>query len=592
MCGIFGFWLNRPLTEGDMRAGREGIARLGHRGPDGDGEWVDSARGLYLAHRRLAIIDVAARSDQPMVRGEHVVSYNGEVYNYQELREELIRNHISFMTTGDTEVLLLGWRHWGENLLSRLDAMFAFALFDGRGLILANDPFGEKPLYVAKTKDGIWFASEAGALVETLKLKPRLDDEDMRSFLALGFLPAPRTGYHELELLPPGTVRRYSSPQTFSERRYWQPKPASVSLSSNGALTDAQVDDVTGVLLRSLKRRLRSDVGIGLFLSSGVDSALVGALCARELGASLEAYTVTFPDGVDEAPAAKAIADHLGLRHVTIDSRSVSDNRSIPDQLIELYGTLNDNMSGLSVRQMSVLARDYVKVALSGSGGDELAFGYNKYAFFWRRRNLFRIPAPFYRALKPLDPAFGRSPHWQLMCEYLRGDKVSRFISVKNGGLADLVARLGGGLPNLKVDGGEAVISAREFDVGTTLPGSYLSAIDRGSMRAGLEVRSPFLSCEVFDQVSQINPAALMASQKVLLRRILKRYLPTHLYDLPKRGFVSPIDRYIGRLKSPLASELPLDRTAMSQLWQRRSEPAAANLLLRIDILNRFFAAA
>src|SRR6186713_760251 len=155
MCGIFGFWLNRPLTDADLCVGRAAIARLAHRGPDGDGEWFDRGRGVYLAHRRLAIIDVDARSNQPMVRDRHVITFNGEIYNYQELRKHLIEERLSFTTSGDTEVLLLGWRHWGEKLLRRLDAMFAFAVFDGNELVLANDPFGEKPLYVATTKDGV-----------------------------------------------------------------------------------------------------------------------------------------------------------------------------------------------------------------------------------------------------------------------------------------------------------------------------------------------------------------------------------------------------------------------------------------------------
>jgi asparagine synthase (glutamine-hydrolysing) len=502
------------------------------------------------------------------------------------LRRELVALGDSFITTGDTEVLLASWLRWGEASLDRFDAMFAFALLDGEELVLATDLFGEKPLYVASTEEGVWFASEPQALIETLKLDWQPDAEDIRHFLALGFLPPPRTGFRDLTVLPPGTIRRYRGPQDFAERRYWRMPATQGRRGAVSPLTEDEVDSVAVALVDSLRRRLRSDVPIGLFLSSGIDSALVAALCAKELNVPLATYTVAFPDGVDEAPAAKAIATHLGLPHLTIDSRDAGPVQLAPERLVDLYGVPNDNLSGLSVLQMSRLAKQYVTVALSGSGGDELAFGYNKYAFLWRRRNLFRLPNVLFRAAMPFDRILRTLPGWELAREYLAGDRSFRFLAVKNSGFASCLRRLSGGLPTLPLNAGEPAFSARDLDIELTLPGSYLSAIDRGSMRVGLEVRTPYLNRTVFERMSQIDPRALLnGDQKVLLRRILARFLPRNLYDRPKRGFVSPLAGYIRALPGP-PSAPSLANDATAELWRERDSPAAANLLLRIGILE------
>lgn len=592
MCGIFGFWLKRPLSPDDIALGRRGTQLIGHRGPDGSGEWFDRERGIFLGHRRLAIIDVNARSDQPMVRGKNVIIYNGEVYNFSELRDELKSAGDEFVTAGDTEVLLAAWARWGEQSLDRFDAMFAFALVDNDDLVLATDPFGEKPLYVARTDDGVWFASEPQALIDILKLKFKPDQEDIALFLSLGFLPPPRTGFPGLEVMRPATLRRYRQDLSYSERAYWHPPHNAESGISPADLSEQNVDDVAQALIVSLRRRLRSDVPIGLFLSSGIDSSLVAALCSRELQTPLTAYTVSFADGFDEAPAAAKIAAHLGLTHTVIDSRESAQNKPLPSQLAELYGVPNDNLSGLSVQKMSQLARSHVTVALSGAGGDELSFGYNKYQFLWRRRAMYRLPSIFFRAAALLKPLFPSIPQLKQAADYLAGDQTFRLLSVKNGGFASAISNISGGLPSLHVSGEEIALASRALDVELTLPGSYLSAIDRGSMRAALEVRTPFLSRDVFARAALINGRTLIAAgQKALLRRILKRYLPDSLTDFPKRGFVSPIDRYISTLQAAPKKSWQ-GGAGVEELWAQRTNPAAANILLRIDILRQWANAA
>jgi asparagine synthase (glutamine-hydrolysing) len=177
MCGIFGLFLNRPLTEADVALGRAGTVALTHRGPDGEGEWIDGERGVFLGHRRLSIIDLTEASAQPMERGGSVIAYNGEIYNFRDLRSELEGKGVDFRSSGDAEVLLQAWREWGERALDRFDGMFAFSIWDGEKAHFAVDPFGEKPLFWAETTDGVYVSSELKPLVDLLDLKPSISDE-------------------------------------------------------------------------------------------------------------------------------------------------------------------------------------------------------------------------------------------------------------------------------------------------------------------------------------------------------------------------------------------------------------------------------
>lgn len=586
MCGIFGFWLNRPLNDHDIERGRSGIRCLSHRGPDDEGVWFDVERGLFLGHRRLAILDTHERSSQPMRRGGLAIAFNGELYNFQELRKELTKRGESFGTTGDTEVLLAAWSQWKETAFDRFDGMFAFALDDGKELVFATDPFGEKPLYVARGQDGIWFASEPQPLIDALKLRWQPSGEELRLFLSLGFIPAPRTGFLNLEVMPPATIRRYSGFDRFSERRYWRLPRTEPHRGSIQDISESDIDNVADALIKSLRYRLRSDVPLGLFLSSGVDSALVAALSARELDCRLSTYTVAFPDGVNEAPRAAAIASHFDLPHQVINGQKTAVVS--PALLKDLYGVPNDNLSGLAVREMSELARDKITVALSGSGGDELAFGYNKYSFLWKHRRMFKLPSTPLNVAKAFDRVLSVLPHWRSARDYLAGDRTFRYIAVKNSGFAHTLDMLADGLPKIEITNGEPAFAARELDIAMTLPGSYLTAIDRGSMRAGLEVRSPYLNRDVFRAVATIDPRSLLSfGPKSLLRRMLHRYLPESMLENEKRGFVLPIARYISTLSDVPTpngvASLPRDR-----LWLRRSEFAAANIILRLGILEQF----
>jgi asparagine synthase (glutamine-hydrolysing) len=345
------------------------------------------------------------------------------------------------------------------------------------------------------------------------------------------------------------------------------------------------------VLVESLDRRLRADVPVGLFLSSGVDSSLVAALAAKELGTDVLALTVGFADGADESQLAGAIASHLGLRHVLLDSRGDERWRQGPTLLRELYGVPNDNTTAISVLQLSTEARRHLTVALGGIGADELFLGYGRHAYLHR---LARLPGwagpvgPVARALSRAVPrlaltaeALGRSPGWQYLLT--KNNPVGALLGEVPGidEVADtLLPETGGGL----------VSRAAAYDLGMVMPGSYIPAIDRGSMRASVEVRTPFLSRALVDRTAAIDlRTQLEHGPKELLRRLLARYVPRELTDRPRQGFNFPTARMLAigpaRLRQPWAPPALVD-----EVWRRRGEPGCRALALRCWILHTFAA--
>lgn len=591
MCGVFGFWLRRSLNEEDIALGRRATAMLGHRGPDGQGEWSDLDAGIFLGHRRLTIFDASSRSNQPMRRGSAVITYNGEIYNFPELRSELEAAGEVFTSAGDTEVLLAAWRRWGHACLDRIDGMYAFALFDNDQMHLVTDTFGEKPLYVAETRDGVYFASEAQILVTILGLKFDPVAQEISQFLALGFIPAPGTGFPGMEWLPPSTHRIVRQGRLVSQKNYWS-VPRESAQHGKSRVTEGDIDRLADILVRLLRRRLRADVPVGLFLSSGVDSALIGALASREIGMRLESMTVSFSDGVDEAVPAAAIASHLGLPHRVIDSQSGDQWIDMPLALMNMFGAPNDNVTSLSIQHMAELARDRMTVALGGLGGDEVFYGYNKYEFLYRYRWLYRLPQSVFSVLNPAKFLFSGSRRWITFERLLNSGPEERFITLKNREIGEMIRS--GTLPIPRLDNfhpknRDLVNTVREFDLKQTLPASYAAAIDRGGMRAGVEVRTPYLARELFDFAAEFQLSAVFQNgQKTMLRKLLSRYLPKDLVNLRKRGFVFPLTRYLKTVRNCPPKPCGVSEGPLQDLWNRRLEPGYDVIALRLLVLQRF----
>lgn len=593
MCGIVGFSLGRPVRETDVSLGRRGAEMLTHRGPDGGGEWAEAARGIYLGHRRLAIIDPTQASAQPMTHGRLTVTFNGEIYNYKELRDELAARGRTFVTSGDTEVLLQAWDEWGEGALDRFDGMFAFALYDGTRLHLVTDPFGEKPLYSAQTRDGIYFASEAQVLIRLLGLEFKPHQADTLSLMTLGFIPAPATGFENLTVLPPATHLALESGRVASQYSYWQPPKTEPRKGRLRNLSERELDRIHEDLVISLQRRVRSDVPLGLFLSAGVDSATVAAIVAKELKLNLQTLTVSFPDAADESAGAARLAKFLGLPHRVIDSREDDAWRQAPQRLAELYGVPNDNLTAISVQQMSALARSAMTVALSGVGGDEIFYGYNKYAFMYRHRRLCRYLPRLIELAKPFGRLLAGFESWHKAGGLFRGTPAWQFLSIKNNGLGDILSRIPGAREQaeslLRGDGRDLVYLARDFDSRVTLPGSYIPAVDRGSMRASLEVRTPFLSRRLAETVAGFDQRVFLAfGQKQILRRILYRYVPQSVMQDVKQGFVFPAQRYLAAQPETAPDVAAIPQNVRAEIWDKRHDTAYRALAIRLRVLETF----
>jgi asparagine synthase (glutamine-hydrolysing) len=603
MCGIFGFWLKRPLSPEDIASGRAALNQLNHRGPDASGVWTDAAQGIFLGHTRLAIVDLSPENNQPLISTTtppHVLVFNGEVYNYRTLRAELKTAGFTFHTEGDTEVLLQGWRYWQTTLLERLDGMYAFALYDGSTVHLATDPFGEKPLYWAQTPEGFYFASEPAVLTRYLNLSTQLTDTEVASFLALGFIAGEGTGYRGLQRAQPATYLGVRFAKLVAKRTTWQLPPLTIGRGPIRPLTEKALDTLRDALIEALRVRVHADVPVGLFLSSGIDSSLMAALLAKELRVPVQTLTVAFPDGRNEAPQARAIAEALGLPHTTIDSRADTEATD-PQALLDLYGEPNDNLTAFAVRQMSALARTHFKVALTGTGGDELGFGYGRYAQLHTARFYFNGPQPMRSALAHLSRPWVqhvRACRW--LHHYGSADPAdaSLAIALRNypvlpwlqqlPGFAELIQCLTQSTPPLATD---RVTDLRCFDTIVTLPQSYIPAIERGSMRSALEVRTPFLQRALWEQVSRLDQRSLYAfGTKQALRRLVARYLPKALLERPKQGFVFPYARFLRgcSLPNPLpgvpAQALRLLReNSLQHGWQK----LAARAIILDTFLNR-----
>ncbi len=578
MCGIFALFLKRPLTDADIAIGRAGTAQLAHRGPDSSGEWFDTAAGVYLGHRRLAILDPQARSDQPMVHRGTVLSYNGEIYNFRTLAAQLAQQGVALETSGDVEVVLRAWCEWGETVLDRIDGMFAFALWDGRSAHLAVDAFGEKPLFVAETDDGVYVSSELGPLSRLLNLTPQIDDAGWCGYLAYGNFHAPATPFREVRRLEPAQVVSVSDGILGSPRTYWRPPRGEPGRGRVEAVPESGLTRIAEALTNALRGRLISDVPLALFLSGGIDSALVASLARQELATELTCLTVSYPrgDAVDESGRAAKIAQHLDHPHVVLESDEDPSQAGV-ERLLDIMQQPHDNLSALSVSHLSKMAADRFKVCITGMGGDELTFGYGKHDQLYRARYLQTLPAWLRGAVRAACGPLARySDRFDLARNVFLLPHHEVYLALKNypaiGGLRrldgfDRMARtdFAGDLP--------PYLAVPPYELVHALPNDQLMVYDHASMSASLELRTPFLSRELAELMAEFDPRALLAfGQKSVLRRLLLRYLPKPLFDYPKSGFRFPHDLFLEGLGEQLPPLPGLAPSLAQDFWNRRHE--------------------
>jgi asparagine synthase (glutamine-hydrolysing) len=574
MCGIAGiFHAETPKPVDPLRVVRMCDA-LAHRGPDGSGVWTD--HGVGLGHRRLSIIDLAG-SPQPMhaADGRSVIVFNGEIYNFRELRRELEQAGAQFHTNGDTEVILAAWQRWGPDCLARLDGMFAFALYDRdkRQLFLARDRFGVKPLFLAHLSDGsIAFASELKGLLAHPLLRRRVDPQAIEAFMAWGYVPDSHAILSGVEKLPAGHFLLMEQGKAPGRpQRWWD-----IDFTARARGSEADLSALLVHLLReAVRSRMVADVPLGAFLSGGVDSSGVVALMAEASASPVQTCSIGFDVAAyDETSYARQVAENFGADH---QERIVAtDDFAAIDQLAAMFDEPFADASALPTWRVCQLARERVTVALSGDGADEAFAGYRRQVFHHHEECVRAVLPPGLRA--PLFGALGRAwPKADWAPRALRAK--ATLLALAESGEEGYARGLSVTLPDArralysdsfaasldgfraedevialmrKAPGRSGLDRAQYADLAFWLPGDILTKVDRTSMAVSLEAREPLLDHRLVGFAATLPEGMRVRASmgKYLLKKSLERYLPRDILYRPKQGFVTPIAEW---LRGPLA---------------------------------------
>ena len=610
MCGITGFLdLQGARSDDDLRALVTHMAdQIQHRGPDGSGVWVDAASGVALGHRRLAIIDLTQEGAQPMgsASGRYVITYNGEIYNYQALREELGRLGHRWRGHSDTEVMLAAFEQWGvQPGVERLVGMFAFALWDRqeRRLYLVRDRLGEKPLYYGWMGGTFLFGSELKALRAHPAFRAEINRDALALFLKHNCIPSPYTIYSGIYKLPPASLlvvdRREAEPTFYWSARETAEHGAAAPFEGSD---DEAITMLDGLLREAVRLQMVADVPLGAFLSGGIDSSTIVSLMQAQSSRPVRTFTIGYQEAdYNEAVYARAVAAHLGTDHTELYV-TPDEARDVIPLLPALYDEPFSDASQIPTYLVAKLARQHVTVSLSGDGGDELFAGYiryHKWQKLWRRFGwippLIRhggaaalstlSPQAWAKVLTPFSPMLPLNPGRM-------GYRVHTFAEVlRQEPTLELYLREMTHSPDVgSVSGIERPIHLTDtqrwprldsffqqmlyLDMVAYLPNDILVKVDRASMGVSLESRVPILDHRVVE-FSWRLPLAMKVrggQGKWILRQVLYRYVPRELVERPKKGFSVPIGSW---LRGPLRdwAEDLLDSSRLRQEGYFNPEP-------------------
>lgn len=563
MCGIAGFVIEGESPDGGRRlAAMADIIR--HRGPDGSGYHSDGTRSgrhsVGLAHRRLAIIDLAT-GDQPMTHREAGVTlvYNGEIYNFPELREQLKAAGHSFRSASDTEVLLNAYVAWGADCVRRLRGMFAFALWDDRRgrLMLARDPFGKKPLYVYRDAHKLVFGSEIKALLAFGTITAQLDEASVSEYLVFRYVPGPHTLFTGIEKLPPGSYALWDE-NSFAIHSYYSPPYGDAP--ANGQTIADPVAEFGRVLDDAVHMRMVSDVPYGAFLSGGLDSSTIVALMSQHSGVPVRTFSIGFKETqYSELPYARLVAERFGTDHTEIVVDAFDLMEHLPKLVWHSDGPVSE-VSNIPIYLMSREAAKSVKMVLSGEGADELLGGYPKHSAE-RFVALYQALVPSALHDRAFVPLTGRLPY---------GFRRAK-IAVAAMGLrdpAERMARWFGALTYaerdrilIRSESRRRALDARPFrasakrsalermlyfDQTSWLPDNLLERGDRMTMAASIEARMPFMDVELADLMARLSDSWRIRrfTGKYILRRLMAEKLPHEILTRPKVGFRVPVNEW------------------------------------------------
>ncbi|MCD2425193.1 asparagine synthase (glutamine-hydrolyzing) [Niabella pedocola] len=583
MCGIAGF------ADFNRNSSAEVLwrmtASMTHRGPDGQAEYFDEqdAFQLGLGHRRLSVIDLSHAADQPMRYENLVVVFNGEIYNYKEIKKELEEKGHRFITSSDTEVILHSWKEWGASAIYKWHGMFAIVLYDKvkEELIGIRDRAGVKPLYYSFYNGLLLFGSELKTLMAHPGFRKELDLAAIASFLEYGYVPAPHAIFKNTCKLQPGYLLRVDmKKQTFITEQYWNVYDYYNKPKLRISLPDA-IEATEQILEKAFQYRMVADVPVGVFLSGGFDSSCVTALLQKNSNTRIKTFTIGTTDHqMDEAPFAKQIAEHLGTDHTEYYCTEKEALQIIPE-LPFYYDEPFADSSAIPTILVSRMAREQVTVALSADAGDEIFAGYTRYDYIRRYLNkISRIPVPLRKLLaggmnqvKPEKiPGLRNRPEFFGQYDKLKNLLMdpSPVILLKNLSIAYTEADIdqlflhkpaslvtGHSSTELLAGKDDALSFMMAVDYQTYLADDILQKVDRASMSASLEGREPFLDQDIIEFAAQLPPEYkyYKGIKKYILKEIVYKYLPREMMDRPKAGFGIPITDWLLGVLRPLVEE-------------------------------------
>jgi len=585
MCGINGIYAPSRCVEVDEI--RKMNDALVHRGPDDAGIEIIANQRLGLGHRRLSILDLSPSGHQPMRSADGLAwtVFNGEIYNFREIRSELFARGYSFRGHSDTEVMLAAYSLWGLESVSRFRGMFAYVIWDERSrlLHLCRDRFGVKPLFYSVINGVLAFSSEIKALCLSGHTSRAVDPVSIAEFVQRGYVSSPRSVYADIQSVDPGQIVSFDANLKRTMRQYWDARTLFVGGQADNLRRelanlpeDALLDRAESALAESFNCRMVADVPVGLFLSGGIDSSLVAALLARKFNRVLNTFTIGYgASDFDETAYARTVAQTLGARHLEFIV-SPEAALEVAHEIPGIAGEPIGDSSLIPTLLVSRMARQHVKVALSADGADELFGGYARYAYCGK----FFALAPLIRSayalsaqlLDQLPPSMVASAYSMLRRSGSKyagiTDKMRKFVRMTRGKHAfeayDAISSEWAHVERQRLLGSHGVeldllndyrppagVSLYDqfmhYDLTHYLPGDLLTKVDRASMFASLEARDPFLDYDVA-RIAAVLPAGWKIRDgqgKYLLRRLLARYFPESLFDRPKHGFSAPIGLWL-----------------------------------------------
>jgi asparagine synthase (glutamine-hydrolysing) len=610
MCGLTGFVASNNNFPENWRETLCAMAgQIAHRGPDSSGVWSDPGAGVALAHRRLAILDLSPQGHQPMVSasGRFVIVFNGEIYNYRQIMDDLIVLGHGFRGHSDTEVMLAAIEQWGiKDAITRFNGMFAFAIWDNQTstLFLVRDRLGEKPLFFGVVDSQFVFGSELKALKAHPQWRGEIDTDALAMFMRYGYIPAPYSIYKQINKIRPGEILSVnfsgSAIKTKAEQ-YWSMTEVIKKANRNliVASDDEMISGLEQLLLDSIRQQMVADVPLGAFLSGGIDSSTVVALMQSLSTQPIETFTVGFDyDGFDEAEYARKIAQYLGTHHTELYVDS-NDALNVIPKLADIYDEPFADSSQIPTYLVSQLTRRHVTVSLSGDGGDELFCGYSRYFLvnnFWMKiawlpvslRKRFAdyvlgIPIDHLESrfswLRPLFARYGQAG--------TAGDKIKKaalvvgaksnaeFYSLLTSNWIDtlglLVSENDGEFEHpifiRNLDFSQDFVSHMMFsDTVRYLPDDILVKVDRAAMANSLESRIPMLDYRIVEYAWRLPLSVKYRNKqgKWILRQVLNKYVPQEMFDRPKKGFSVPMRSWLAGPLRDWTEEL-LDENRMRE---------------------------